>query len=305
MTQTQATDREFGFIGIGQMGRAMVENWLALGYRVRVYNRTREKILPLLEKGAVEAPTPADAVVPSGIVMSCVSDDPSLDQIFSDLEIFRRLGSDGVHVSMSTISPKMARLLAERHKQHGGVYVAAPVMGRPDTVALRRQTFYLSGPTKARERVKPLLVPICRQVLELGESAEAAHVAKLASNFLMATVVESLGEAFAFVEKNGLSPQTFYETITEFLFDCFIYKGYGRHLLSGQFREPLFRLQLGLKDIQLSLQSATESRTPMPILSLLRDRYLTAVAQGYGDWDWTAINLEIRRQAGLAHDQGQ
>jgi len=303
MTQPSTADREFGFIGIGQMGRAMVENWLALGYTVRVYNRTREKLIPLLEKGAIEAPTPADAVVPNGIVMSCVSDDPTLDQIFSDLTIFRRLGKDGIHVSMSTISPKMARTLAERHQREGGVYVAAPVMGRPDTVALRRQTFYVSGPSQHRERVKPLLSPISRQVLDLGDAPEAAHVAKLASNFLIATVVESLGEVFAFVEKNGLSPQTFYDTITEFLFDCFIYKGYGRHLLSGQFREPLFRLQLGLKDIQLSMQAATESRTPMPMLSLLRDRYLTALAQGYGDWDWTAINLEIRRQAGLASEQ--
>lgn len=305
MAETDSTHQEFGFIGIGQMGRAMVENWLALGYRVRVYNRTHEKLIPLLEKGAIEAPTPAEAVVPDGIVMSCVSDDPTLDQIFSDAAIFQRLGRNGIHVSMSTISPRMAKILAERHQQQGGVYVAAPVMGRPDTVALRRQTFYVSGPAAERERVKRLLVPICRKVLDLGDAPEAAHVAKLASNFLIGTVVESLGEAFAFVEKNGLSPQCFYETITEFLFDCFIYKGYGRHLLSGQFREPLFRLQLGLKDIQLSLQSTTESKTPMPILSVLRDRYLSAVAQGYGDWDWTAINLEIRRQAGLSSGQDE
>lgn len=290
---------EFGFIGIGLMGRAMVENWLALGHRVRVYNRTREKILPLLEKGAVEAKTPAEAVVPEGIVMSCVADDGALLSIFADEEIFRRLGREGIHVSMSTISPKTARFLAEEHARRGGVYLASPVMGRPDTVAAKRQTFYISGPEWARRRIKPILQPIARQVLELGEAPEAAHVAKLASNFLIATVVESLAEAFAFVEKNGLSPQTFFDTITEFLFDCFIYKGYGRHLLSGNFRNPLFRLRLGLKDIHLSLQSAADSQTPMPFLSVLRDRYLMAAAQGYGDWDWTAIAVEVRRQAGL------
>jgi 3-hydroxyisobutyrate dehydrogenase-like beta-hydroxyacid dehydrogenase len=304
MSSAQPTgDQEFGFIGIGQMGQAMVANWLALGYRVRVYNRTREKIRPLLEQGAIEATSPADAVVPGGLVMTCVSDDQALLSIFDDGEVFRRLGPQGIHVSMSTISPRTARLLAEKHNQLGGVYLASPVMGRPDTVAAKRQTFYISGPAAARHRVKPLLQAISRQVLELGDGPEAAHVAKLASNFLIATVVESLSEAFAFVEKNGLPPQTFFDTITEFLFDCFIYKGYGRHLLSGQFREPLFRLQLGLKDINLSLQSATESRTPMPFLSVLRDRYLAALAQGYGDWDWTAIALEVRRQAGLLPSQ--
>jgi len=296
-------DREFGFIGIGQMGRAMVENWLALGYRIRVFNRTREKIVPLLEKGAWEATTPLEAIVPGGIVMSCVADDAALLAIFSDREMFRRLGPDGVHVSMSTILPRTARLLAEHHRQEGGTYVAAPVMGRPDVVASRRQTYYISGPEKARVRVRPLLEAISRKVLDLGETPEAAHLAKLASNFLIATVVESLGEAFAFVQKNGLSPAVFFETITEFLFDCFIYRRYGEHLLSSQFREPLFRLKLGLKDMQLLTQAAAESHTPMPFLSILRERYLASLAQGHGDWDWTAIVLEIRRQAGLSESQ--
>ncbi|MCS7238958.1 MAG: NAD(P)-dependent oxidoreductase [Thermoguttaceae bacterium] len=292
--------RELGFIGIGQMGRAMVENWLADGFRVRVFNRTRDKILPLLEKGAIEARSPAEAAIPGGILMSCVADDAALLSVFEDDEVFRQLGPTGIHVSMSTILPQTARLLAERHAQQGGIYVAAPVMGRPDAVAARRQTYYLSGPPEARQRVKPVLSPICRQVLELGDDPGAAHVAKLASNFLIATVVESLGEAFALVEKSGLPSRAFFETITEFLFNCYVYKRYGEHLLSGRFSEPLFRLQLGFKDMQLLAQMAASSHTPMPFLSTLRDRYLSALAQGKGEWDWTAIVLEIRRQAGLA-----
>lgn len=288
-----------GFIGIGQMGAAMVANWLAEGYSVRVYNRTPEKTEPLVKLGAVRVDTPADAVPPSGILMTCVSDDAALQGLFADGSIFRRLGRQGIHVSMSTISPKTAAELASRHRAEGGTYLACPVMGRPDTVAAKRQTFYMSGPPAAREAVKPVLQCISRRVLELGDAPEAAHTAKLASNFLIAAVVESLGEAFAFVEKSGLPAETFFETITEFLFDCFIYKGYGKHLLSGEHREPLFRLALGAKDMSLVAQTAAETRTPMPLLSLIRDRYLASLAQGRGDWDWTAIVLEIRRQAAL------
>ncbi|MGQ9913578.1 MAG: NAD(P)-dependent oxidoreductase [Thermogutta sp.] len=291
--------QSLGFIGIGQMGGAMVANWLAEGYSVRVYNRTAEKAEPLEKLGAVRAETPADAVPPSGIVMTCVSDDAALQSIFADGSIFRRLGADGIHVSMSTISPKTAAELAARHRKEGGTYLACPVMGRPDTVAAKRQTFYVSGPLSARRAVQPILERISRRVLELGDEPEAAHVAKLASNFLIAAVVESLGESFAFVEKSGLPAQVFFETITEFLFDCFIYKGYGKHLLSGEHREPLFRLALGAKDMSLVAQTAAETRTPMPLLSLIRDRYLASLAQGRGDWDWTAIVLEIRRQAAL------
>lgn len=288
-----------GFIGIGQMGAAMVANWLAEGYSVRVYNRTAEKTAPLVKLGAVRVDTPADAVPPSGILMTCVSDDAVLQSIFADGSVFRRLGRQGIHVSMSTIAPKTAVELAARHRDEGGTYLACPVMGRPDTVAAKRQTFYVSGPVAAREAVKPILQCISRRVLELGDAPEAAHTAKLASNFLIAAVVESLGESFAFVEKTGLPAETFFETITEFLFDCFIYKGYGKHLLSGEHREPLFRLALGAKDMSLVAQTAAETRTPMPLLSLIRDRYLASLAQGRGDWDWTAIVLEIRRQAAL------
>ncbi|GAB6185485.1 NAD(P)-dependent oxidoreductase [Thermopirellula anaerolimosa] len=288
-----------GFIGIGQMGAAMVANWLAAGYSVRVYNRTAEKTEPLVQLGAVRVDSPAEAVPPSGIVMTCVSDDAALQSIFADGAIFRRLGTEGIHVSMSTISPKTALDLDARHRREGGTYLACPVMGRPDTVAAKRQTFYVSGPASAREAVKPILERISRRVLELGDGPAAAHVAKLASNFLIAAVVESLGESFAFVEKSGLPAATFFETITEFLFDCFIYKGYGKHLLSGEHREPLFKLALGAKDMSLVAQTAAETQTPMPLLSLIRDRYLASLAQGRSDWDWTAIVLEIRRQAAL------
>jgi len=254
--------RSLGFIGIGQMGAAMVANWLAEGYTVRVYNRTAAKAEPLVKLGAIRAETPADAVPPSGVVMTCVSDDAALQSLFADGTLFRRLGREGLHVSMSTISPKTAAELAARHREQGGTYLACPVMGRPDTVAAKRQTFYVSGPNSARDTVRPILACISRKVLELGEAPEAAHVAKLASNFLLATVVESLGEAFAFVEKSGLPPQVFFETITDFFFDCFIYQGYGRHLLSGEHREPLFRLALGAKDMSLVAQTAAASQSP-------------------------------------------
>ncbi|RMF94442.1 MAG: NAD(P)-dependent oxidoreductase [Planctomycetota bacterium] len=133
----------------------------------------------------------------------------------------------------------------------------------------------------------------------MGDGPTEAHVAKLCSNFLIATVIESLGEAFTLAEKNGLPPQALYDALTEFLFNCLIYKGYGAHILSGKHDEPLFRLRLGLKDLNLVAQTAFESETPMPLVSLLKDRYTSSKALGRGDWDWTAVALEIRRQAGL------
>lgn len=288
-----------GFIGLGQLGAPMVANFLEEGHSVIVYNRTPEKALPLLDKGARQVRSPDQAIPEGGIVMTCVSDDAALLSLFEDEAMFQRLGASGVHVSMSTISPQTAEQLAARHAELGGIYLASPVMGRPDAIVARTQTYYISGPAEVRARVKPILASISRQVLELGDDPRAAHVAKLCSNFLIASAVESLGEAFTVAEKNGLEPQVLYDTITEFLFDCLIYKGYGKHLLSKQHKDPLFRLRLGLKDMNLVSQMANDSCTPMPVVGLLRDRYTSCVAQKRGEWDWTAIALEIRRQAGL------
>jgi 3-hydroxyisobutyrate dehydrogenase-like beta-hydroxyacid dehydrogenase len=97
-----------------------------------------------------------------------------------------------------------------------------------------------------------------------------------------------------------VDPARLHELLTEMLFACPIYKNYGRQILAGQFQQPLFRLALGLKDLGLVSQLAFDSRTPMPLGSLLRDRYTSAAAHGHGDWDWTAIVAEVEADAGLA-----
>ena len=299
----QRTDpAPIGFIGLGQMGAPMVANLLAQGYPVTVYNRTPEKAKPLVEKGATQASRPEEAIEPGAILLTCLSDDRALESVFDEHPgLFSRLGPEGLHISMSTISPETSRRLAGRHAQQGGIYVAAPILGRPDAVAARMQSYLVSGPAQAVARARPVLLSLGRQAFEFGDDPGAANVAKLAANFLIASVIESLAEAFTLARKNGLDPALLHQMLTETLFGAPIYKNYGRQILAGQFREPLFRLGLGLKDLGLVSQLAFDSRTPMPLASLLRDRYIASAANGRADWDWTAIADEVQRDAGI-HD---
>ena len=96
-----------------------------------------------------------------------------------------------------------------------------------------------------------------------------------------------------------MDPARLHEMLTEMLFACPIYRNYGRQILAGQFQQPFFRLALGLKDLGLVWPFAFDSRTPMPLGSLLRDRYTSAAAHGHGDWNWTAIAAEVEAEAGL------
>ena len=295
------TNKEkIGFIGLGLMGTPMAVNLIEAGWELVVYNRSPEKAASLADRGARIVSSPHEVASPGGVVMSCVSDDSALESIVGqDNELAGRLGEGGVHVSMSTILPGTASLLAESQRRFGGHYVAAPVMGRPDAVAAGKQSFFISGDPGAKARVRPMLEAICLKVFDFGESLPAANVAKLAANFMIASAIEAMSEAFAFTVKNGADPSLLLEAAGSTFLACPVYQGYGKLILEKNYTEPMFRLALGLKDVKLICRTATESQTPMRFARVLEDRFLAAMAAGHQGYDWTGIAAEVNREAGL------
>ena len=122
---------------------------------------------------------------------------------------------------------------------------------------------------------------------------------KLLGNFLISSVIESLGEAFALARKSGIDLNNFLEVLTGTLFNAPIYKTYGGLIAQEKFEPAGFKLTLGLKDCRLVLAAAEEAAVPMPIASLIRDHFLTAIAQGMGEIDWSAVSRVSAKNAGL------
>ncbi len=211
----------------------------------------------------------------------------------------KSLGPGGVHVSMSTVSPEVAGRVAQHHAAFGVSYVAAPVFGRPEAAEARKLAVCVSGAADAKTRVRPLLDALGQGVFDMGEEPAAANVAKLVGNFWIMSAIETMAEGFALAEKNGLDPARVVDLLGSTLFACPIYQNYGRMLLSGVFEPAGFRLQLGLKDVNLMLKTAGASHVPLPLASLLHDRLISGVARGRGNLDWTAISLDIRESSGL------
>jgi 3-hydroxyisobutyrate dehydrogenase-like beta-hydroxyacid dehydrogenase len=282
------------------LGKPMVENLLAAGYQLRVFNRSADKASSLEEMGATVVSAPLDTVEPGGIVMSCVTDDTALEAIVGyGGELAKRLGKGGVHVSMSTVLPKTADTLSRQQSEFGGHYVAAPVMGRPDVVQAGNQSYFVGGDTAAKARIRPILEGISMRIFDFGENPADANTAKLAANFLIAASLEAMSEAFAFVEKNGANPAVLHDALSSTLFACPIYQNYGHQILDEAYQTPLFKLVLGLKDIRLITQTAEASSTPMRFAHVLKDRFLAAMAHGRSNYDWTAIAADVRDEAGL------
>ena len=293
-------NEKIGFIGIGMMGLPMARNLIKAGYELTVYNRTPEKAASLIELGAALEKDPLEVAQPGGIVMSCVSEDDALIAVVGEHgQLAERLGKDGIHVSMSTILPKTAARLSGQQSAFGGYYVAAPVMGRPDTVLAKKQSYFIAGDEKAKNRVEPLLATIGMKIFDFGKLPEKANVAKLAANFLIASAIEAMAEAFTLVSKNHGDPDRLLEAVGSTLFACPIYQNYGRQILDKKYMEPLFKLRLGLKDVRLIAETAAESNMSMRFARVLQDRFSEAASHGLSNYDWTGIAYEVEKEAGV------
>lgn len=287
-----------GFIGLGAMGGPIARNLADAGYALRVFNRTAAKAAPLVERGARQTSTPAEAAESGAVVFTMLSDDHAVESVVMG-GLAERLTPGGVHVSMSTISPATARGLAEHHASAGSVFIGAPVFGRPDAAAARRLWICTSGPAAAKARVEPMLRATLQALFDFGEDAGAANAVKVIGNFVIAAALETLSEALVLAEKSGLDPSAVADMLGKTIFACPVYQGYGRIIAEKRFTPPGFAMPLGYKDVGLVVGMAESVRMPMPVASVVRDRFTAALANGGEQLDWSAIALEVARAAGL------
>jgi 3-hydroxyisobutyrate dehydrogenase-like beta-hydroxyacid dehydrogenase len=290
---------DVGFIGLGQMGSAIALNLVKAGHRVIVYNRTRAKAEPHVAQGAEVAENVADACR-RPVVITMLADDAAVEgAIFGEGNGLSTLGKGAVHISMSTISVALSERLAEAHRNAGQAFVAAPVFGRPEAAAAAKLFVVAAGADAELKRCQPLFDAIGQRTFTVGDKPYAANLVKLSGNFLLAAVIECLGEAFALVRKGGVDPHAYLEILTSTLFSAPAYKTYGTIIADQKYEPAGFKMSLGLKDIRLALAAADALGAPLPVASLVHDHFLSGVAQGKGDSDWAALARLAATNAGL------
>jgi 3-hydroxyisobutyrate dehydrogenase-like beta-hydroxyacid dehydrogenase len=271
---------DIGFIGLGEMGAAMVANMLKAGHQVRVWNRSPERAQALAGAGARIVATPAEAFA-GDAVFSMLADDNALREVIT-AALLEHAPRGLIHVNMATISVALAEELATAHASRGVHYVAAPVLGRPDV----DQAVAHHARNRHRRRHR------------IGSLPQQANVMKLAANFMLGAAVETLGEAATLVTGHGLAMQDFLDVITSGLFPGPVYSGYGKMIAEQSYEPALFKARLGLKDVRLALAAADAVTTPMPIASVVRDSLIEAVAHGDGEKDFAVLGEVAARRAG-------
>jgi 3-hydroxyisobutyrate dehydrogenase-like beta-hydroxyacid dehydrogenase len=287
-----------GFIGLGHMGSAMATNLLKAGHEVTVFNRSPKKLRPLVELGAHPAASVA-AASRGELVVTMLADDTAVaDVAFSEGGIVSALPQGAIHLSMSTISVELAKRLTEAHAQAVQQFVAAPVFGRPDAAAAAKLYIVAAGNAAAVKVCQPLFDVLGQKTFPIGTTPASANLVKLTGNFLMAAAIEALGEAIALIGKADINRQAFVDLLTSSIFSSAPYRIYGGLIAQGRFEPALFAAPLGFKDIKLALAAAESLRVPMPLGSLLHDRFVRLLAEGGERLDWAAIGGLAGRDAG-------
>ena len=287
-----------GFIGVGQMGSGMAANLIKAGHEVTVYNRTAAKVLALVEKGARAATQVADACHGDAVI-TMLADDTAVESVaFGENAVIASLGKSKIHVSMSTISVALSERLTAAHASTGQRYVAAPVFGRPEAAAAAKLFIVSAGTPDALAACQPLFEAVGQRTFPFGDRPSVANLVKLSGNFMIASVIETLGEAIALVGKAGVDRRQYLDLLTSTLFNAPVYKTYGDLIVGQKFEPAGFAAPLGLKDIRLTLAAGEALRVPLPLANLIRDRFLTLLAQGGEKLDWSAISQLAAKDAG-------
>jgi 3-hydroxyisobutyrate dehydrogenase-like beta-hydroxyacid dehydrogenase len=291
---------EVGFIGLGQMGTGMAANLVKAGHVVAVYNRTPGKTQALVDQGA-QAVRQVSEVCRGDAVITMLADDKAVESVaFGEQGIIASLAPGAIHVSASTISVALSGRLADAHAAASQRFVSAPVFGRPDAAAAAKLFIVACGAPDAVKTCMPLFEAMGQRTFVMSEKPQAANLIKLSGNFLIASVIEALGEAIALVGKGGIDQRQYVELLTSTLFNAPVYKTYGGLIAEKKFEPAGFAAPLGMKDVRLVLAAAESLRVPMPLASLLRDRFLTLLANGGEALDWSAISQLAAKDAGMA-----
>jgi len=289
---------KLGFIGLGHMGTSMAANLVKAGHDVSVFNRSPGKSVSLIKLGAREAANLAGACSGEVVITMLADDDAASGTALGEGGIIAHLRKGAIHLSMSTIGVALSKRLAQAHAQAGQRYAAAPVFGRPDMAAAGKLFIVAAGDPTVIDACQPLFGAMGQKVYSISTEPSAANLVKLSGNFLLASAIEALGEAVALVGKAGIDRHAYIELLTSSIFTAPAYKTYGALIAKGEFEPAGFAAPLGYKDIRLTLAAAESLRVPMPLGSLLHDRFLRLIAQGGDKLDWAAIGGLATQDAG-------
>lgn len=284
---------KIGFLGTGLMGGPMAANLVKSGYRVTVWNRTRSKTDHLARLGAKVAESPADAVCEADVVVAILENGPVVEQVVFGSGAAERMRPGSLLVDMSSLAPATARDHARRLKTHEVGHLDAPVSGGPYGAEAGSLAVMVGGEEADFARAQPIL-KVFGNSTHVGPSG-AGQLAKLGSQIVLGAALGAIAEALLLASAGGANPAQVKRAWTGGFADSKVLQIHGQRMLDRDF-VPGGHTRTHLKDLEAALGAAEEHRLDLPVATLARTLLAALCAQGLGDYDNSALVLELEQR---------
>jgi 3-hydroxyisobutyrate dehydrogenase len=288
VSKQNANEMAIAFLGVGQMGTPMASRLISAGFSVRVWNRSKERVKELVQRGAIEASTPAEATASADVVITMLPDGPTIEAVFGGAEgAFATLASGAVWLQMGTIGIDWTERLRKTATEARILFVDAPVSGSVSPASAGQLIILASGPDEAQSIAEPIFGVLGSHTFWLG-AAGAGSRAKLVLNNWLVDLVEMVVETLKFSEALGLDPRVIIEIISDAPIGSPYAVTKARGMLDGDY-SPNFALKLAVKDTLLALDAARSVGEELPITANLIAAWQRAVSDGAGDLDLSVV----------------
>jgi 3-hydroxyisobutyrate dehydrogenase len=292
------TVEKIGFIGLGIMGRGMVQNLLKAGHTVQVWNRTPSWMRLFEQYGATTAQSPAELAAQCNILMICISDTPDVEEVVcGKYGVLEGLRPNTIIIDHSTISPKATRILAEQVANRGSQWLDAPVSGGAEGAKNGTLSVMVGGDEPAYTRVKPYLQAYSKIITHVGASG-AGQMVKLVNQVLVVVNQLAVSEALLFAQAGGLDLEKTLQAVQGGAGGSWMLSTRGPQMLVRDWR-PGFTIDLQQKDLRLVLECADELGLPMLATSLVYQLYRSLQNRGLGGDGNHALVKALEHLAGL------
>jgi len=280
---------KLGFIGIGLMGKPMTLRLLAAGYTVGVWNRSKDKLVPVTAKGAVAKDSPAEVARFADIVMMCVTDQNSVKEVLFGAGGVAEGAAEGkIVIDFSRIAPSAAREAAEKLAALGMGYIDAPVSG--GTVGAEEGTLAImaGGKSEHIEFVRPLIAELASRFTRMGGPG-TGQVTKLANQVIVASLFPVIAEAMRLAEAAGVDAAKLPEALRGGFADSKPLQVFGPRMASRAYEPALGTSNVMLKDLMNAVTLAEEAGVPLPMARAAVERYRLLAAEGKGEVEPSAF----------------
>ena len=279
---------KIGIIGLGMLGKAVALHLIDSGFKVTVYNRTKEKILQLKEKGAEISASPKEIAENSELVIIIVKDANAVKQIsFEKNGIIEGNHKKLIVADMSTIDPLESKKISKKFLEHKINKLDIPVMGGPNVAITGELVMMASGNKESFDYCKNVLDTIASKVFFLGDSG-VAHSVKLAMNLQITMLALALSEGIMLVKKSNVDPKIFLEILNSTYFKTGMSEKKAYKMIEGKY-DTTFTLANLKKDITTMTDTAKSLGIKLPMISKAEEMYENAIKEGFGNTDYTGI----------------